>query len=125
MNGYGGEKPGVLLREFQDVGVGDVEGGAFGNRRAVVAVREFVGEDECALDGGAAEVVEKLLDVDAVKVGAVEIARGEADGTDEERSAESGEAARAVPAAGAAGACTHNVDMGVDAHGTYPNTVSG
>ncbi len=50
VNRNGGEKLGVLLREFQDVGVGDVEGCALGDRRAVVAVSEFVGENEGALD---------------------------------------------------------------------------
>ena len=117
MDRNGSEELGVLLREFQDVGVGDVEGSAFGDGRAVVAVGEFVGEDEGALDGGAVEVVEELVDVDAVEVRAVEVAGGEADGADEEGRAEFGEAAGAVPAAGAAGACTDDVDMGVDAHG--------
>ncbi len=58
-----------------------------------------------------------MFDVDAVEVGAVEVARGEADGADEQGRAEFGEAARAVPATGVAGACADDVDMGVDALG--------
>jgi hypothetical protein len=118
MDGDGGEELGMLAGEPQHVVIRHVERGGVGQGSAVFAVGHLMRQQQCPIDQrGFPDEVEQPPGIDAVEVGAVKVAGGEADRFHQEGFADARESFRAIPATGATRAGTDDVNVTVDAHG--------